>query len=277
MKMDDKELKRLLQDGMEYEADCIMNEVNSDPDLKDVVAPKEIHDKLFQQIREYEEATEKKRNESPQEDGGLIRVGKTYKKKKGRSKYYILLVAAVICAVGIGTVSVGDGKNVFSEIQNKFGSVEHKRISEQEDERFEKINGVSEEDAYEEINEKFGFYPVRLTGLPEGMRFAEYVIDENAQNVRLYYSGENETSILYSVTTNYREGSWGIDVEDELIKEYDKKVEGTNISIKEYYIKENKTSRWTVDFIYKDEQYSIMLIGIDENDVEKIVENLYFS
>ena len=54
MEMEDKKLKRFLQDEMNREADLIMKEVDSDPSLKDVVAPEEIYDNLMQQIHDYE-------------------------------------------------------------------------------------------------------------------------------------------------------------------------------------------------------------------------------
>jgi len=54
MEMEDKKLKRFLQEELNREADLIMEEVDSDPSLKDVVAPDEIYDNLMQQIHEYE-------------------------------------------------------------------------------------------------------------------------------------------------------------------------------------------------------------------------------
>ena len=53
--MSDEELKRLLQEEMIREAEQIMAEVNADPTLKDVKCPEEVHDKVFEQIRIYEE------------------------------------------------------------------------------------------------------------------------------------------------------------------------------------------------------------------------------
>ena len=54
MRMDDEKLKRILQEAAEWEADQIMEEVNSDPEMHDVEAPEIIHQRLFQQIHEHE-------------------------------------------------------------------------------------------------------------------------------------------------------------------------------------------------------------------------------
>ena len=48
---DDEKFRELLQEDAERDADRIVAEVNSDPSLKDVVAPEEIHDKLMGEIR----------------------------------------------------------------------------------------------------------------------------------------------------------------------------------------------------------------------------------
>ena len=275
MKMDDNELKHLLQEGMNYEADRIMAEVESDPSLKDVVAPEEIYIKLKQQIHEHQEEEERDRESRAKEDEELIRLGKIYKKKRARRKYYVLLVA-VLCALGVGTVSMGDGKKVFTKIQGIFDKGSHTRISDGSDDKFDGVVKASEEDVFEEINDKFGFYPVRMVYLPEGMKFLENTIKDDLQYIQLYYSNGKEKSISYFIVTKNREGFSIIDMEDQFIKEIQKEVEGTNISIKEYDVKENNSTRWVVEFVYKEAQYTIIFSGLEKNEIEKTVENLYF-
>lgn len=275
MKMDDNELKRLLQEGMEYEADRIMAEVESDPTLKDVVAPEEIYIKLEQQIREHQEQEERERQSRAKEDEELIRLGKIYKKKRSRRKYYVLLVA-VLCALGVGTVSFGDGKKVFTKIQGIFNKGTHTRISDGDDDKFDGQINASEEDAYAQINDKFGIHPVRMFYLPEGVKFIEANLQEDLQYVHMRYSDEKNKNISYKVLTKNREGSSFMDIEDKLIGETEKHVGETSISIKEYEIEENKTIRWVVEFVYKEAQYTIVFSGIEENEVEQTVEKLNF-
>ena len=52
--MNDKDFGELIRGAMECDTDRIMEEVNSDPSLRDVVAPDEIHEKLMKQIKERE-------------------------------------------------------------------------------------------------------------------------------------------------------------------------------------------------------------------------------
>lgn len=276
MKMDDEKLKRILQEGMEYEADCIMAEVDSDPNVKNAIAPEDLHTNLMKQIREHEDAKERERENQAKEEQELIRLGKIYKKKRARRKY-IVLIAAVVCALGVGTISFGDGKKVFTEMRRILGDREQAVVNSGDEERHIDRGDVNEEEAYELIEEKFGFWAVRMYHLPDGMKFSEMIIEEESQNVRLYYESEDGKSIIYRIVTDYRTSSIGADIEDIFIREYEKNVEGTDIIIKEYEIEETKSLRWSVDFVYKDAQYTITLTGIEQEQVEETVENLYFS
>lgn len=56
MKIGEKELKRLIKEAAKSEANEILKEINSDPELQDVVAPEAIHDKLLEKIRTHEDA-----------------------------------------------------------------------------------------------------------------------------------------------------------------------------------------------------------------------------
>lgn len=275
MKMDDNELKRILQEGMEYEADRIMAEVESDPRMKDVVAPEEVYIKLKQQIHEHQEEEERDRQSQAKEDEELIRLGKIYKKKRSRRKYYVLLVA-VLCALGVGTVSFGDGKKVFTKIQRMFGD-EGQTVVNTDDGSGVVVDEISsEEEAYEQIEEKFGFFPIKLQYLPKGMKFVEMQTNQELQLIQLYYRKGNEKNISYYVLTKYREGSSILEIEDKFISEMQKDIGETHISMKEYEVEEDKSTRWVVDFVFEEAQYTIIFSGIEKNEVEKTVENLYF-
>lgn len=275
MKMDDEKLKRILQEGMDYEADCIMAEVNSDSNVKDVVAPEELHSNLMKQIKEHEAEVERERQNQSKEEEELIRLGKIYKKKRSRRKY-IVLIAAVVCALAVGTISLGDGKKVFTEIQSKIQDLKYTRISTKGEGRIAAGEGMKEEEAFQQIKDAFGFWIVKMYYLPEGMNFDEIIIEEDIQSARLYYKDEAANSILYYVTTNYRHSSIGIEVEDKLTQEYEEHIGETIVNIQEYLVEDNQTKRWVVSFVYKDAQYSIMMIGIEKEEVNKIIDNLYF-
>lgn len=276
MEMDDNKLKRILQEAMEYEADCIMEEVDSDPNVRELIAPEEIHEKLFQQIREQQEALAKEKEAELAEEQELIRLGKIYKKKRSRRKYYIL-IAAVVCALAVGTVSFGDGKKVFTEIKRIFGDSGQTVVNTDNGDGTVVDEISSEEEVYKEIEEKFGFGAVRMLYMPEDMDYVESSIDENLMSARIFYADKNDKSISYYVVTKLRRGSTNTDVEDALIREYENKIGEVLVNIQEYLIEESGTKRTRILFVYNDAQYIITMTGIDEEESNKIIKNLYFS
>jgi hypothetical protein len=277
MEMEDKKLKRFLQDEMNREADLIMKEVDSDPSLKDVVAPEEIYDNLMQQIHDYEAEQASKNSQASEEEQELIRLGKLYKKKRSRRKYYVLLLAGV-CVLAYGITSIGGGKKVFTEMKRMLGDKAQTVVNTQDGEgKVVERDTLNEEEAYEQINEKFGFYPAKMHYVPEGMGFVEAVIEEELQSARLYYADSEEKTIQIRVLTQNRTGSIGSDIEDILMNEYEKEVNGKNITIKQYKVEDGQLTRWSVSFEHNGIQYSMLLMEIDEQEMNKVIENLYFS
>lgn len=282
MKMSDKEFDNLIKETMRWEADCIMKEVESAPEMKDVVAPEGMYDEFKQKYlgkkpkqAKKEQEKEPHRRLSPEEQE-LIRLGMKYRKNHGKGKYFIL-VAAIVCALGVGTVSIGGKENVLSEVKRMLGGREQTLVNSGDDDSHIDRGNLTEQNAYEQINEEFGFYPVKLFYLPEGIGFVESVIEKEIQNARLYYEGDNEQRITYYIVTDYREGSINIDVEDKLVQEYAKTKDGTNVKVQEYYVEENDTSRWLIRFNDQNAQYWILAMGIEEQEIDKIIENLYFN
>lgn len=275
MRMDDETLKRILQEGMNYDADCIMEEVNSDPNLQDVVIPEDMDANIKEEIDRIKAAQAQEQDKQAKEEQELIRLGKLYKKKRARNKY-IILIAAVVCALGVGTISFGDGKKVFTEIKRALGDREQTVVNSGDEDRHIDRGVLSEEDAYEEINEKFGVWPVRMYYMPEGMHFIEAVFEEELQFAYLLYSDKGDRSISYNIVTKHRNSSSIVDVEDEFIREFEKKVQDVSINIREYEVEEDNTAKWDVRFVFEESQYTVVFDGFGEEEINKIVENLYF-
>lgn len=270
MVMDDDKLKKLLQEDMEVDMENILEAVSSDPSLKDVVAPEEIHNKLFEQIREDEV-------ERTDEENELIRLGKIYKKKRSRRKYWVL-AAAVLCAFALGITSFGGAEKVFEKLERVLDGRKQTVINNDdsgEDSFSEEI--ATEEEAYQKIEDEFGVYPVRVLFLPEGMEFVEFVMEKELQVAQLIYENNEGKTIVYKIATQNRTSSYGTDIEDRLIKEATIEYEDCLIDIKEFEAKGNEFSRWVVEFAYKDVQYFLQIMDMEEEEMKKIVENLYFS
>lgn len=272
--MSEKKWKRFLKKEMDkelQEIEGILDEMNSDPKTKDVVAPEEMHEKLFARIREAE-AEEARLSDEEKE---LIRLGKVYKKRRKWNKA-LVLVAAVVCALAIGVTSMGGPERVIEKLGWKIGDREQTNI-DTDDERVEEPDTVTEAEAIQKIEDEFGIFPVRLDYLPDEVEFKEISMTEDAQNVYMSYVGMNQEIIVYSIYPNYRAGSTGLDVEDELIDEYDKVVNDITINIKQYLIEGNQTTRYQISYEYQNVYYFLEINNVEEAEVEKIIENLYFN
>lgn len=272
--MDDKKWKEFIQREMDKEMDEIegvLEKINNDPVMREWKAPEGLRDGLFEQIH----AKEAEKSRLSDDEKELIRLGMVYKKRRKWNKL-LVLAAAVVCALAVGVTSIGGPKKVIEKVQGMIEGREQIH-NDSEDDRTKEIKTISEVEAYEKIEDEFGFVPVKLFYLPEGMEFEDIDFTDKAQDICISYYGENEEAIVYTIYPNYRTGSVGRDVEDEPVDEYEKIVSDIKINIKEYFIEENQTTRYIAQFEYQNIYYVLRINNVQETEAEKIIENLYFN
>lgn len=273
--MDDKKWKEFIQREMDKEMEEIegvLEKINNDPVMREWKAPEGLRDNLFEQIH----AKEAEKSRLSDDEKELIRLGMVYKKRRKWNKL-LVLAAAVVCALAVGVTSIGGPKKVIEKVQGMLESRERINNDTNEDGRVDEIEVASEAEAFQKIEDEFGFLPVKLFYLPDGVEFENIDFTDNAQNVCMGYCGENQETIIYTIYPNYRTGSIGRDVEDELVDEYGKIVSDITIGIKEYLVEENQTSRYKASFEYQNVHYFLEMSNIEKQEAEKIIENLYFN
>lgn len=271
--MNDK--KRSLSEELEAleEVERIMEEVNSDPNLANITPPEEIRENLFREIRAYETARAMLEKEMfTEENKELIRLGKMYKRRRKWNKY-LVLAAALVLALSFGITSMGGAEKIFETVKRNIWSREQVQVDSEEN--VQQTEDLSEERVYEEIEDRFGFHPVKLDYLPGETGFMEAELGEEIQRIFMIYGEDEKVKISYIIRPNFREGSWGEDIEDELIEEYEQELEKTIVHVKKYSIVDG-TVRWSIQFEYKDVSYSLYILDEEKEEVEKIVEHLYF-
>lgn len=272
--MTEKKWRRFFKREIEkemVEIESILDEINHDPKMKDITAPEEMHDKLFAKIHE-EEAKKARLTEEEKE---LIRLGKVYRKSRNRKKYYVL-AAAVVCMLAIGITSIGGPAKIIEKVQGLIEGKEQINV-DNEDGRVDEIKTISEAEAYQKIEDTYGFYPVELVYLPDTVSFNKIYFNENIQNVSMSYKGKNEETIIYFTYLNYRTGSVGIDVEDTLIETYHKEIKGVVVEVSRYLIKGTQIECFLIQFEYESVTYFLDITNVEKAEVEKIIENLYFG
>lgn len=200
--------------------------------------------------------------------------GKKVRRKKKPLKMYLALAAVIVCVLAMGITSMGGPERIVRMMTQNVGDREVDQVdSNHTDKENKVIEGEEEEKAYQEIRDAFGTEVVKVSiCLPE-MRFDSMELDKDKQMADVYYY-YNKT-IAYCINLPYRDGSWGVDFEDPIDKEYSKEIQGCKIEITKYKPNQKGLPRWDARFEYDNTEY--LLTGtMKQQDFEKILNNLIF-
>ncbi|MBQ8559799.1 MAG: DUF4367 domain-containing protein [Tyzzerella sp.] len=208
------------------------------------------------------------------EERELMRLGKIYKKKRKMRKYFVL-AAAVVCAMAFGVTSMGGPKKLYEKANWTLAGREQTNIHSEGDDILE-ASGVEEEEAYQQIEDEFGFYPVKPIYKPDGVEILEIDMGEEIQGSNLIYGKDEEIVFSYFIRPNYRNSSYGTDIEDDVIRQYTVQNGNVAIEIKQYSVEEVNNNRWSGEFVYQDVHYFILAMDIKQEEFEKIIKNLNF-
>ena len=201
--------------------------------------------------------------------------GKKVRRKKKPLKMYLALAAVIVCVLAMWITSMGGPERIVRMMTQNVGDREVDQVdSNHTDKENKVIEGEEEEKAYQEIRDAFGTEVVKVSiCLPE-MRFDSMELDKDKQMADVYYYYNNKT-IAYCINLPYRDGSWGVDFEDPIDKEYSKEIQGCKIEITKYKPNQKGLPRWDARFEYDNTEY--LLTGtMKQQDFEKILNNLIF-
>ena len=271
-----EEDKRKDEEEFVRDAERILKAANADPDIVSAPVPVErMREHIFCEIRAREAHREEKKEAmlSPQERE-LIRLGKIYQRRR-KAQRYVVLAAALVAVLAIGMTSIGGPEKIFGVFKRDALGREQTQVNSEEGVQQE--TDWSEDKVYEEIEEKYGFYPVKLHYLPEDTEFQEVSFYNEIQDVNLIYGHGDKVDLIFIIRPNYRSASIGTDVEDTEIQSYRIEVQAVSMEVKQYREEEGGETRWSVSFSYQNVQYFMWLYGMQQKEVEKVLNNLYFS
>ena len=81
--------------------------------------------------------------------------------------------------------------------------------------------------------------------------------------------------VSYIISLSYADGSFGSDIEDQLVDTYPYKTDRFNVEVREYLISESNETEFSAEFDYQEVHYQ--LTGIMEKaELEEILKNLHF-
>ena len=297
----EEKFKQFLKKQMEKEAEQIEKEVLSNESLKEVQAPDTLREALAKSIKEYE----KNRTDAPSEESEEIGISieefceklskedrESYfrwrateekkKAKKARKRFHFprkkravfVVAATMVLVLGIGMTSLG-GRPYWLKVADLVLGNENTVTVDTEGEDRILTTDVSEKEAYEQIKEELGIEPVQLQYMPAGMEFDRCVIEKELGTAKLLYLYQ-EQIFEYEICYQYSDVARSISTEDNLLQSYKKEKDGVEISIREFQVESIEQSMYSVTFERQDVLYRLRGI-INREEMEKIVENLFFS
>lgn len=257
-----------------WQAKKIWKEVEADEELKNIQmnVSKEDDEKVMAAIHEIEielQAREEKARLAEEQE--LIRLGRRYKRSLHRRKY-VLLAAVLVLALSFSINCFGSVDRMFHELNLKIFNRE-REVADTDGVKV--LENITEEEAFAEIEEIYGFYPVRLGYLPEGTEFFEMNTLQEVPKITILYGTENSIQIKYDILANYRESSTAKDIEDSLQNTHQILYGEKTIEIKEYLVN-GVEIRWLVQFEHEDFYYWIYIMDVESEEMKKIVEHIQF-
>ncbi len=281
---DNEQFSQFLNEQLQREAEEIEKELEEHPELADLSPDDSVKDRLYAQIEEYE--TQKALSKLSEKDREALRLGRmlqkereedetrrTVRKRRMGWRRIAALAAVMVFVLGLGITSVGGPKRVMEVMQQMVGGREVTKINS-DDDKVVSSEGLAEEDAYQEIKDKLGIDPVRIASNSVELEFVSVEIDEMLQTAVVLYN-KDEKVISYIISISYSDGSFGVDIEDELVREFQQQKNGLNITVKEYNIVQSNEKLYSAEFNRQDVYYQITG-SVDEEDMKKIINNLSF-
>lgn len=267
-----KDMKKFLKEELNREAEQALQDVQNDPELRDLKAPDEIRERLFATLDE-REAKEQPRVLT-EEDEKLIEIGKLYIRRQKRRKYLVVALVAIL-TFAFGITAMGGPKKIVEDIRRMMMGRTQMGV-DVDSKNFEPIEIVDEEAGYQMIKDKWGVDAVRMQYYLEGTSLRKFDYNEVLKMAQFLYVKEGKNKITYQITQNVGTVSNGIDAEEKPVIEYELLVEGHLINIKGYGVKGKNNYRWIIDFTYQNLQYFMWIEDETQSNMEKIVKNLIF-
>ena len=297
----EEKFKQFLKKQMEKEAEQIEKEVLANESLKVVQAPDTLREALAKSIKEYE----KNRTDAPSEESEEIGISieefceklskedrESYfrwraaeekkKAKKARKRFHFprkkravfVVAATMVLVLGIGMTSLGGRPYWLKVADLVLGNENTVKVNTEGEDRLETTK-VDEKEAYEQIKEELGIEPVQLQYMPAEMEFDRCVIEKELGTAKLLYLYQ-EQILEYEICYQYSDVARSISTEDNLLQSYKKEKDGVEISIREFQVESIEQSMYSVTFERQNVLYRLRGI-INREEMEKIVENLFFS
>lgn len=288
-KREEEQFAAFMEEQMQKEAEQIEEELKKNPEIARLSPGDGAKERLYERIEEYERQQAVRRL-SP-EDQEALRLGRQIQQEKAReeeskaasrpgsgSKRFFKRLAGVaavfVIVAAVGITGVGGPDRVREVLQQMVGNREVTKVNS-DDKDVLKSDDEKEEEAYQEIEDELGIYPVKLIKRLPYMNFTDMQLDSDLRVANIFYNNNGEI-ISYIINCSQEDATWGADIEDTLMQEYNYPINNVQILIQEYVVVETGDKKYSAQFEYKDVHYQLTGIMTREQ-IEEIINNLYFT
>lgn len=287
MKEQIDDFQKFIMEEFNKEGEEIERTVMGNPEVAGIKADNSVKEKLDSKIEAYEEERRQELiNLLSEEDREALALGREIQEREAEEKKTraakrrkvvwkrLGAVAAVVALVlTVGITGVGGPKRLVEVARQFIGGREITKVNSDTNDILSS-EGAKEEEAYQQIKEKLGFMPVKIIRTSDSLKFKDVDIDEYLKTAQLLYFSDDKL-VSYIINSSYVDDSWGIDIEDNLLDEYQYSLAKSTATIRKYELNENKEVEYVAQFDYMDIHYQ--LVGIMENEeFEEILDNLHF-
>nr|WP_076780010.1 DUF4367 domain-containing protein [Lachnoclostridium phocaeense] len=287
-KREEEQFAAFMEEQMQKEAEQIEEELKKNPEIARLSPGDGAKERLYERIEKYERQQAVRRL-SP-EDQEALRLGRQIQQEKAREeenkaasrpgsvrkRFFRRLagVAAVfVIVVALGITGVGGPDRVREVLQQMVGNREVTKVNS-DDKDVLKSDDEKEEEAYQEIEDELGIYPVKLIKRLPYMNFTDMQLDSDLRVANIFYNNNGEI-ISYIINCSQEDATWGADIEDTLMQEYNYPINNVQILIQEYVVEETGDKKYSAQFEYKEVHYQLTGIMTKEQ-IEEILNNLHF-
>lgn len=277
----DDDIGQMLIWSMEKPYEQYEEELNENPDTKDLKPSDKLFENIVNKLKEQGEWDKKPEPDVPniydmlsKEDREALALGRKIKKINKRTifmKRAAIVACVAICLFGVSMTSGANRRYIVALWNEIVGDSQLRITMNVEDEENGEAGTVSEEEAMETIRNELGIQPIEMVYRPEGMTFSDYRIEKEDKRALMFYEYQ-ESLFIISMQSKNTDSKYGQEFDGIIVNEIPARVSNEKVKI------------WRIND--RDENYAAQLEGtndyyvirgyISQEELEKIIKSITF-
>lgn len=277
----DDDIGQMLIWSMEKPYEQYEEELNENPDTKDLKPSDKLFENIVNKLKEQGEWDKKPEPDVPniydmlsKEDREALALGRKIKKINKRTifmKRAAIVACVAICLFGVSMTSGANRRYIVALWNEIVGDSQLRITMNVEDEENGEAGTVSEEEAMETIRNELGIQPIEMVYRPEGMTFSDYRIEKEDRKAILFYKYQ-ETLFTISIQSKDSNGKYAQEFDGIMVNEVTSRVSNEKVEI---WKLSNEEENYAAQLEGK-EDYYILQGSITQEELVKIIESITF-